>query len=416
VRDVYIIGAFSTAFGKRPEAGFKDLTREAYLGVLADAGMPDGRDIGFGYFGNCAMHRVAQTSIRGQVCFTPLVREGLFPERVPLINVENACATSSSAIHAAGKDIRSGENHLVLAIGVEKLYDPTPGATGYQDFGGGIDQLDPQEWVDYYNGAASQTGEPFDPGSGRSIFMDTYAMQAKYHMRRYGTTQRQIAMAAAKSHNNGALNPKAQYRFELTVEQVMEDRPVSFPLTRGMCAPIGDGAAAVLLASGEYLAGLSSRVRERAVKLRASVLTGGKYRSLDEPGLSRPAALRAYEQAGLGPNDIDLAEVHDATSFSEIYQPEMLGFCADGEGGAFIESGAAHRDGRLPLNASGGLVSKGHPVAATGASQVSELVEQLRGEAGARQIPNATIALAENGGGVVGFDEAICSVIILERA
>ena len=416
MRDVYIIGAYSTAFGKRPNDGFKELTREAYLGALADAEMGDGRDIGFAYFGNCAMHRVAQTSIRGQVCFTPLVREGLFPERIPMINVENACATSSSAIHAASKDIRSGENELVLAIGVEKLFDPTPGATGYADFGGGIDQLDPQEWVDYYNGAAAQTGHPFDPGSGRSIFMDTYAMQAKYHMSRYGTTQRQIAIAAAKSHNNGVLNPKAQYRFELTPEQVMEDRPVSFPLTRGMCAPIGDGGAAVLLCSGEYLKGLSAKVRERAVKLKASVLTGGKYRKLDEPGLSRPAALQAYEQAGLGPKDVKVAEVHDATSFSEIYQPEMMGFCGEGEGGKFIESGAAHRDGRLPINTSGGLVSKGHPVAATGASMVYELVTQLRGEAGPRQIPGANVALAENGGGVVGFDEAVASVIILERA
>jgi acetyl-CoA acetyltransferase len=415
VREVYIIGAYSTAFGKRPNDGFKELTREAYLGALADAEMSDGADIGFAYFGNCAMHRVKQTSIRGQVCFTPLVREGLFPERIPIINVENACATSSSAIHSAVKDIKSGENELVLAIGVEKLFDPNPGKTGYEDFGGGIDQLDPQEWVDYYNGAASQTGHPFDPGSGRSIFMDTYAMQAKYHMSRYGTTQRQIAIAAAKSHNNGALNPKAQYRFELTPEQVLEDRPVSFPLTRGMCAPIGDGGSAVLVCSGEYLKGLSGKVRDRAVKLKASALTGGKYRRLDEPGLSRLAALKAYEQAGLKPEDVKLAEVHDATSFSEIYQPEMMGFCGEGEGGKFIESGAGHRDGRLPINTSGGLVSKGHPVAATGASMVYELVTQLRGEAGPRQIPNADVALAENGGGVVGFDEAICSVIILER-
>jgi len=416
VDDVYIVGAFSTAFGKRPQDGHKDLTREAYLGVLADAGMSDGRDIDFAYFGNCAMHRVGQTSVRGQICFTPLVREGLFPERVPMINVEDACATSSAAIHSAGKDIRSKESNLVLAIGVEKIYEPNPAKSSTADFGGGIDQLDPQEWIDYYNLAADQTGKAFEASPDRSIFMDTYAMQALYHMRRYGTTQRQLALAAAKTHNNGALNPKAQYRFELTPEQVLDDRVVSYPLTRAMCAPIGDGAAAVLVCSAAYLKGLDAKVRDRAVKIRASVLSGGKYRALDEPGESYVAAKKAYEAAGIGPNDVDIAEVHDATSFSEIYQSEMLGFCPEGEGGKFIESGAADRTGRLPLNVSGGLVSKGHPIAATGASMVGELVQQLRGEAGPRQIPNVTIALAENGGGVIGFDEAVCTVTILERA
>jgi acetyl-CoA acetyltransferase len=182
-----------------------------------------------------------------------------------------------------------------------------------------------------------------------------------------------------------------------------------------MCAPIGDGAAAVLVCSADYLQGLDAKVRDRAVKIRASVLTGGKYRALDERGLSHVAARKAYEMSGLTPQDVDIAEVHDATSFSEIYQSEMLGFCPEGEGGKFIESGAAHRDGRLPLNVSGGLVSKGHPVAATGASMVGELVQQLRGEAAQRQIPDVEIALAENGGGVIGFDEAVCSVIVLER-
>ena len=413
--DVYIIGAFSTAFGKRPQDTHKDLTREAYLGVLADAGMSDGRDIDFAYFGNCAMHRVRQTSVRGQVCFTPLVREGLFPERVPIINVEDACATSSAALHGAWKDVLSGQSRLVLAIGVEKIYEPAPAASSTADFGGGIDQLDPQEWIDYYKAAANQTGKAFEPGADRSIFMDTYAMQALYHMRRYGTTQRQLAIAASKTHNNGALNPKAQYRFELTPEQVLDDRVVSFPLTRAMCAPVGDGAAALLVCSANYLKGLDPKVRDRAVKIRASAMTGGKYRALDEPGLSFVAARKAYEAAGIGPADVDLAEVHDATSFGEIYQCEMLGFCSEGEGGKFIESGATHRDGKLPLNVSGGLVSKGHPVAATGASMIGELVQQLRGEAGQRQIAGAEIGLAENGGGVIGFDEAVCTVTILER-
>ena len=195
----------------------------------------------------------------------------------------------------------------------------------------------------------------------------------------------------------------------------MADRPVTFPLTRAMCAPVGDGAAAAIVCSAEILRELPPAVRERAVRIAAQGLSGGKYRSLDEDGLSRFAAERAYRMAGLQPSDIDVAEVHDATSFCEIYQVEMMGFCARGEGGAFVESGATTLGGRIPVNTSGGLVSKGHPVGATGLSMTNELVLQLRGEAGERQVDGARIALAENGGGVIGFDEAACSVLILER-
>jgi acetyl-CoA acetyltransferase len=213
----------------------------------------------------------------------------------------------------------------------------------------------------------------------------------------------------------GALNPKAQYRFELSPEQVLADRPVSWPLTRAMCSPIGDGAAAALLCSEKALRELPAATRERAVRVRASVLTGGKYRKLDEPGLSRLAAQRAYAAAGLQPSDIDVAEVHDATSFCEIYQAEMLGFCEIGTGGPFVGSGATALGGRIPINTSGGLVSKGHPVGATGLSMVYELTGQLRGECGPRQVRGADIALAENGGGVIGFDEAACAVTLLQR-
>ena len=216
-------------------------------------------------------------------------------------------------------------------------------------------------------------GSEFKPGDDRTIFMDTYAMQAKWHMWKYGTTQAQIAAGAAKNHNYGALNDKAQYRFQMTPQSVMEDRPVSYPLTRAMCAPIGDGAAAALLCSAEYLEKLPASVKERAIKIAGVGFSGGKYRSLDEPGLTRAASDKAYKMAGLGPQDIDVAEVHDATSFCEIYQCEMLRFCPEGEGGKFIESGATGPGGRLPVNTSGGLVSKGHPVGATGLSMLAEL-------------------------------------------
>jgi acetyl-CoA acetyltransferase len=234
-------------------------------------------------------------------------------------------------------------------------------------------------------------------------------------MQRYGTTARQLALAAAKTHNMGALNPLAQYRFTTDPDAVLADKPVSWPLTRAMCAPIGDGAAAAIVCSETLLRTLPATTRARAVRIAAIATTGGKYRRFDEPGLSRVAADRAYAMAGIGPGDIDVAEVHDATSFSEIYQPEMLRFCAEGEGGAFVESGASALGGSLPVNLSGGLVSKGHPIGATGLSMIHELALQLRGEAGARQSAGARIGLAENGGGVIGFDEAVCAVTILQR-
>jgi len=416
IPEVFVIGTSCTAFGKKPATGFKELAREAYLGVLADAGIEHGHDIAMAWFGNCGMGSFGQRNIRGQVCFSPLVREGLFPERVPMMNVEGGCATASQAFHGAWKDIASGDAQLSLAIGVEKTFIPDDVARTQEIFDGGIDRLDPDEWLAYYGEAGKVSGKPFVPGEKRgTIFMDTYAMQAAYHMARYGTTQRQIAAGAAKNHAHGSLNPLAQYRFRMTVDEVLADRDISYPLTRSMCAPIGDGAAAALVCSREYLATLPARVRDRAVKVRASTMSGGKYRSLDEPGLSRIAADRAYKMSGLSPSDIDIAEVHDATSFCEIYQAEMLRFCEEGQGGAYVESGAAALGGERPINLSGGLVSKGHPIGATGLSMIHELVLQLRGEAGERQAERARIALAENGGGVMGFDEAACAITILEK-
>ena len=414
--EVYVIGVSCTPFGKQPGLSFKDLTRQAYLELLSDAGQASGELIGQAWFGNCGMGTFGQRNIRGQVCFTPLVRDRLFPERVPMINVEGGCATASMAFHGAYKDILSGQVGMALAIGVEKTFFPGDPARTLEIFEGGIDQLDPQEWLDYYAQAGVQSGKPFaHSATGGTLFMDTYAMQAAYHMKRFGTTRQQIAFAASKNHAMGARNPKAQYRFEVSPEQVLADRPVSWPLTRSMCAPIGDGAAAALLCSARVFSGLPAAVRERAVRVRSSVLSGGKYRSLDEPGLSKVAADRAYAMAGLAPADIDVAEVHDATSFCEIYQAEMLGFCEVGQGGPFVGSGATALGGRVPVNLSGGLVSKGHPVGATGLSMVYELVGQLRGECGSRQVAGADVALAENGGGVIGFDEAACAITLLQR-
>lgn len=416
MRDVYVIGSYSTQFKKWPDRSFKDLTRDAYLGVLQDAKMENGNEIQFAWFGNCWMGHWGQENIRGQVCFIPLVREGLFPQRVPIINVEGACATASMAFHGAWKDILSGQCEMSLALGVEKVFNPEADKQSvFKIFDEGIDNFDREETIQAYKAAAETCGQKFEPGPGRTMFMDTYAIQACYHMWKYGTTQRQIAIGASKNHYCGSLNPKAQYQFEISLEEVLEDRLVSYPLTRSMCAPIGDGAAAAVLCSGDFLNSLPSEVQNRAVKVKASVLTGGKYRGLDEPSQSKVAADRAYDIAGIGPEDMDVAEVHDATSFCEIYQAEMLGFCPIGNGGKLIESGATMLDGKIPINTSGGLVSKGHPIGATGLSMIYELVTQLRAEAGPRQVKNAEFALQENGGGVIGLEEAACSIIILQK-
>ncbi len=414
--EAWIVGASSTRFERAPEKSYRDLAREAYCAALADAGMETGDAIEFGWFSNCGMWVDGQASIRGQILFTPLVRDGLFPERVPMVNVEGGCASAQMALHGAWKDILSGQCGLSLAIGVEKLFNPDAPEDTMAVYRAAIDQLTPEEWRRYYAEAGEEAGKPFEEGPDRTVFMDTYAMQACYHMKAHGTTRRQIAAGAAKNHRNGALNEKAQYSFELSVDDVLNDRPVSWPLTRAMCSPVGDGAAAVLVCSEDFLRGQPQEVQDRAIRIRACELAGGKYRRLDEPGLSHVAAQKAYGRAGVDPQDIDVAEVHDATAFCEIYQAEMMGFAEIGRGGELVESGETAIGGRIPVNTSGGLVSKGHPVGATGLSMIYELARQLRGEAGARQVEGATLALAENGGGVIGFDEAACAVTVLERA
>jgi acetyl-CoA acetyltransferase len=339
-----------------------------------------------------------------------------------LINVEGGCATGSMAIHAAFKDIRSGESDVVVAVGVEKLFlpkvasDPAMKSRSMKGFMNGVDNFDIPRLQAEYERAARLAGIEFAPQSDRSFFIDTYAVQASLHMNAFGTTRRQLACAAAQSHNFGALNPLAQYQFRMTPDEVLADREITYPFTRAMCAPIGDGAASAILCCEDVVATLPSAQQDRAVRISASVLTGGCYRAADEPSLSRIAADRAYERAGVGPDDVDVVEIHDASSFSVIYQLEMLRFCEAGGGGPMVESGATGPGGRVVVNTSGGLVSKGHPVGATGISMVHELALQLRGEAGARQVPGARVALQENGGGVIGLEEAACSVMIVERA
>jgi acetyl-CoA acetyltransferase len=242
--------------------------------------------------------------------------------------------------------------------------------------------------------------------------MDVYAAFARHHMQSFGTTVRQLAVVAAKNHHHSTMNPLSQYRVDMSVDDVLEDKAICWPFTRSMCAPISDGAAAVIVCTE---AALNEFDRSRAIEIRGLSLVSGTRRDIGDyrNHIGRRAALRAYAQAGVSAADIDVAEVHDATSFAEILQIENLGLCRHGEGGPYSESGATSLGGKVPVNPSGGLVSKGHPVGATGVAQIFELVTQLRGEAGERQVVDARVAVAENGGGFYDVEEAATTVTVL---
>jgi acetyl-CoA acetyltransferase len=244
------------------------------------------------------------------------------------------------------------------------------------------------------------------------MFMDIYAAAARAHMAKWGTTARQLAAVAAKNSVHGSLNPRAQFREALSIEDVLAAPMVAEPLTRPMCSPIGDGAAALVVVSERKAREIGVR---RPVAVVSSVLHSGWDHGPEEAGLAELCAREAYEEAGLGPNEVDVVECHDASAIAEILAVESLGLCPKGDGGKLAESGDSHLGGRLPVNPSGGLLRKGHPVGATGLAQVVELTEQLQGRSGARQVEGAMVALAHNGGGNIGADAAAMCVTILAR-
>jgi acetyl-CoA acetyltransferase len=409
---VFLLGVGMTPFTRWPERGFRALVSDAVTGALADAGLADGKAVDAAWFGNCLMTYWGHDTGKGAACLLPLTQKGLLNDTAPIVNVEGGCATGSLALAGAYKEVRAGDADLTLAVGVEKLFDPANPHGILALFNGGSNPIDGEELREYYRGVAQRIGKTFENSPDHSLAMDTYAMQALVHQHLYGTTREEIAAVAAKNHNNGSVNPLAHYRFQLSVEEVLSDRMVADPLTRAMCAPLSDGAAAALLCSESFLRKQPLEVQRRAIPILGFGMSGGRYRKFDEPSLTRTAADRAYEAAGVGPGDVDLAEVHDATAFCEIYQTEMLRFCGEGEGGRFATSGASALSGRLPVNPSGGLVSRGHPLGATGLAMSFELATQLRREAGDRQVARTRIALQENGGGILGLGEAVAAVVL----
>ena len=413
--DVYIIGVATTRFQRWPDRSYTDLAQDVVEGVFSDTSAELTEQLDSIAFGSCAMGMWGQPNVRGPSCLGPLIEGQALPSHVPITDLEGGCATGTLALFSAFKDIASGVSDLSLAIGVDKTFKPDDPVGMKALFDGAMVPNDAEVWTGLYRQEAERHGLSWAPHPYRITLLDVCALQATFHMQEYGTTREQIAASAAKNHDHGALNPHAQYQTPMTIEQVLGDKPVVGPLTRAMCAPIGDGAAAALLCSEGRLATLPAALQERAIRITGIGQSSGRMRPLKQDNSVPAAAQRAYAMAGVGPEQIDLAELHDATSFAELSLSETLGFCGKGEGGAYVASGAASLGGRRPANTSGGLVSKGHPLAASGLAMTHELVTQLRGEAGSRQVENSKVALLENGGGMRGLDEAACCVAILQR-
>jgi acetyl-CoA acetyltransferase len=409
---IHIVGIGMTRLGKFPERSVKDMTRECVSQALADAGC-DVAAIDAAWFSNTRQPLMeGQNVVRGQIALADAGVTG-----IPIVNVENACASASTALREAYAHLRAGMARVALVVGVDKMFFPDNPDAMFRCFLGGTDI----HALEDTKARIAEVGRGIGPQSEqaeaiglRSFFMDIYAAFARQHMRLFGTTQRQLAIAAAKNHHHSTMNPLSQFQKDMTTDEVLRDKPVQWPLTRSMCAPISDGAAAVVLCTDSALWRFD---RRRSVEILAISLVSALPHAPDdyEQHVGRRAALAAYHEAGIGPDDVGLAEVHDACSFAEILQIENLGFCARGHGGEMTESGATRLGGSLPVNPSGGLVSKGHPVGATGLIQIHELVTQLRGEARRRQVENVRIAVAENGGGFLGVEEAATTVSVLRR-
>jgi len=460
MRDVYIIGADTIKFGKYLNKTISELAEMTVFPCLKEANL-DKKNIQALWFANSAWGEYRrQVCIRAQVALRPL---GI--DEIPMTNVENACAGGATAFHHAWLGVASGLYDVTMALGVEKIYDRNQSLifssflTGLDvgNFSKSLNSLSDFELTSEEIETMNRHQEKYPAPSGKkkkketlknkmiklkdsivvairigeamgydvlkelrrlgtgdhSPFMDVYGYEARQHMKKYGTTIEDFAIIASKNHFHSTLNPNAQYQFEVPVEKVLADRLVTWPLTRSMCAPIGDGAACAILCDEKTVKrlGLSSQ----AVKIRASILGSGKKRDRDGVDLGERLGKLAYEQAGLGPENVDFAEVHDATAYGELHQTENLGFCKMGEGNILARSGETKLGGKKPVNPSGGLESRGHPIGASGLAQIHELVTQLRGEARQRQIEKARIGLAENGGGALEVEEAAMGVHILEK-
>ncbi|HEY7200720.1 MAG TPA: thiolase family protein [Candidatus Dormibacteraeota bacterium] len=379
-----------TRFGSHLTRTGRELAEEAVRNALGDADL-EPHDVQFAVVGNAAEGLMSgQESIRAQVV---LRRTGLMG--VPMVNVENGCATGSTALHVGWQAVASGMHDCVLVLGWEKLCHedrsrPLRALNASADLG---------ELAEVFGG---------DPWLDRSAYADLYASFASGDGRdRFA--REDLALVSVKNHQHGALNPCARYPQPVTVEEVLGARRKAGALTTLMCAQLSDGAAALVLCASDAASGAGP-----AVRIAASVLASGRGDDLRRPSAARRAMRQATEAAGVGVEDVDLVELHDATAVAELDLYEELGICRHGDAERLVRDRVTWLGGRLPVNTSGGLLARGHPMGATGAAQVIELVWQLQGRCGRRQVPGARLGLAHNFGGWVGTDAAACAVHILQ--
>jgi acetyl-CoA acyltransferase len=395
--DVWILGISMTKFGKHPDKDTVDLAAEAAMGALADAGVTMG-DIGVLAAG-CLMAGAAGI---GQMLQKQIGQTG-----IPVYNVANACATGATALRVAIMAVKSGEVDMGLAVGVEKL-------AGAGLLAGGTRAEGPRTFQ-----PSGRVGAvvPLDGRVGTETMPGVFAQIGLEYGHRYGGTSAELfARISEKNHAHSTLNPLAAYTKAMSLEQIMGDVMIAYPNTRPMCSANCDGAAAAVVVSGSRLATMDPDQRRRAVKISASVLTTDPWTEScqvlpDVNTLTRNAAAQAYEQSGIGPEDLDLVELHDCFATAELVHYDNLMLCEPGGAVDFFDSGAPWRHGSMPVNVSGGLESKGHPIAATGIANVYEVATHLRGEAGPRQIEGARVGLTH----VIGLGSA-CAVHVLERA
>lgn len=412
MKALYVIGVGMTPFGRHHELNIKQLAAAAVTDALADAGI-ERRDVQEIHYGNCVQgYMDGQHMIRGHSIFLEQGFHG-----IPIFNLESGCASGSMAFHSAVRALLAEQADIVLAVGAEKMVS-TDKSKMFAAFSSAWDvertewQMEQiaSLWQGYEAPPGTTSAKPYSP------FMDVYKGEFFNHVREYGITQRQVAAICAKNHWHSTYNPNAQFRVPYTIDDVLAAPPITYPLTLPMCAPISDGAAAAVLCNERALARLASH-RSRAIRILGSVTASGMERSatdLQQHVVAR-AARKLYEQTGIGPDQVDVAELHDATAVGELIETENLGFCPPGGGGELAEKGDTTLGGRIPVNTSGGLESRGHPIAATGLAQIHDLVLQLRGEAGGMQVNNARIALQCNVGGFWGIEEASTHVALLRR-
>ncbi len=376
-----IVGIGITAFGRHADHTLASLAHLATRGALADAGLKP-KAIDGAFVANALAGVLFGDTTVGQTILAPLGIRG-----IPVVNVENACTSGSTALWLACNAVAAGQIGCALVLGVEKMCVP-----GFGLLNSGRTELDTQLGL---------------------VAPASFAMRAMRHMHEFGTTRAQMAAVVEKSRRYAGLNPQALFREPMTIDAILSSPRVADPLTRAECCAIADGAAAIIVVSDRV-----ARRHGRAVRLDTVALRSGSYDKRSDMvrwQTDIDTAAIAYERAGIGPRDLHLVECHDAFSIAEILHCEALGLCEPGGGGPLAASGATAHGGRIPVNVSGGLLSRGHPVAATGVAQVAEIVQQLRGEAGARQVADAKVGLAQCMGGDLDGDTKSCTVAILSR-